>query len=97
MVGDVRVTACGVCCSLQGVNALQPVLQNAARQTDGHIECPIAGADGFLEGSAPAEGVLWHLHRRAIRHPQNYTLIPLRHINDIKLVRHVAKLRGTGG
>ena len=63
--------ACGVCCSLQGVNALQPVLKNATRQTDGYVGIRIAGADGFLEGGAPADGGLWHLYGRAIRQTQS--------------------------
>ena len=99
-MGNVRAMPCGPGCGgcrcLQGVSALQPVLQSAPWQSDGHICSRMAGLDGFLEHSAPADGGLRHFYGRTIKQPKNNALVTLCHRKSIILVHHVAKLCGTG-
>ena len=95
-MGDIRATPWRGRCGLQGVKALQPVLQNASRQSDEHVCILSAGVDGFLDYGTPADGELGHLYGRTIRQAQNEALVSLCHANDIILVHHVSKLCSTG-
>ena len=62
MMGYVRAMPCWGCCGRQGVNALEPVLQNAPRQTDRQNYSRVAAVEGVLEHSAPADGGLEHCY-----------------------------------